>query len=453
MTAQVVYAKAGTKQDFDALEAAGVDVTGKLVIIDADFTSWWANDQAAEATYRGAIGVIFTYGPGTGTYYNHADDTLGTFDSQFDMTDAPAVYIAKKDGDWLKSQLDANGVGPVTTMRLIEKVRLASEGGRGYNVVGDIPGTRQRRHLRALRRPPRRLLPQRHRRHRRLRTNLAIAKAMMMSGYKPQHTVRFMFVTGEEFGYTNCLQRLVHRRLVGRDPRSSGVDREDPRVHQQRPDAGRRTLHHDGQPRVPALSQRPGHRFRQPVRCPRLAGGDHAQQHLERQLHLHGGRRAGVTVSSGGKVPQSNGVYHTQYMTIDLNDFTGLAQDAKFIGRLAQGLDWRSAALQLQRARHGACRQGRCTLARSPSPVPMPARSPACRTTSWPSRPPLPPSMAAPVPSPPPTIRPQTRHPADPQGAGPRLHGAGRVADGDLPARAGVRRRAAPRSGHRRPAG
>jgi len=33
--------------------------------------------------------------------------------------------------------------------------------------------------------------------------NLAIAKAMLMSGYRPQHTVRFMITTGEEFGYTN----------------------------------------------------------------------------------------------------------------------------------------------------------------------------------------------------------------------------------------------------------
>ena len=34
--------------------------------------------------------------------------------------------------------------------------------------------------------------------------NLAIAKAMVLSGYRPQHTVRFMFATGEEFGYTNA---------------------------------------------------------------------------------------------------------------------------------------------------------------------------------------------------------------------------------------------------------
>ena len=32
--------------------------------------------------------------------------------------------------------------------------------------------------------------------------NLAIAKAMVQSNYRPNYTVRFMFDTGEEFGYT-----------------------------------------------------------------------------------------------------------------------------------------------------------------------------------------------------------------------------------------------------------
>ena len=63
---QVVYAHDGTAQDFDALQAAGVDVKGKLVLLDADLWTWWVNYQAAEATSRGAIGVIFTYGANTG---------------------------------------------------------------------------------------------------------------------------------------------------------------------------------------------------------------------------------------------------------------------------------------------------------------------------------------------------------------------------------------------------
>ena len=47
----------------------------------------------------------------------------------------------KQDGDWLKTRLNANGTGPTVTMKLIEKVRLATKGGTGYNVFGDLPGT------------------------------------------------------------------------------------------------------------------------------------------------------------------------------------------------------------------------------------------------------------------------------------------------------------------------
>jgi hypothetical protein len=39
VTAKVVYAHSGTKQDFDALQAAGVSVKGKLALIDADFST------------------------------------------------------------------------------------------------------------------------------------------------------------------------------------------------------------------------------------------------------------------------------------------------------------------------------------------------------------------------------------------------------------------------------
>jgi hypothetical protein len=141
LTASVVWAHEGTAQDFDALATAGVDVQGKLVLVDTDPNNWWMNCPQAEATARGAIGVIFTYGPTTAPYWSYALDELGSFDSNADLSDVPVVYISQSDGTWLESQLDASGVGPETTMKLIEKVRLAAKGGRGYNVFGDLPGT------------------------------------------------------------------------------------------------------------------------------------------------------------------------------------------------------------------------------------------------------------------------------------------------------------------------
>jgi Peptidase family M28 len=204
LTARVVYAHDGTAQDFAALQKAGVDVRGKLVFLDADLWTWWVNYQVAEATSRGAIGVIFTHGEGTGPYYTRAPDALGSFDGEFDWSDAPSVYISQQDGDWLHSQLKPDGTGPVATMKLKENVRLATDGGTGYNVFGDLPGTAKDDSFV--------LFGAHHDGYFHTATddtdgvvgNMTIAKAMIMSGYKPKHTVRFMATTGEDFGYVNA---------------------------------------------------------------------------------------------------------------------------------------------------------------------------------------------------------------------------------------------------------
>lgn len=203
LTAPVVYAHDGTAQDFAALAKAGVSVAGKLVLLDADLGNWWVNYQDAEATARGAIGVIFTYGPDTAPYYSVAPDALGSFDAEFDWANVPAVYIAQQDGAWLEGQIKPDGSGPVVTMKLIEHVRMASRGGTGYMVFADLPGKVKDGTFV--------LFGAHHDAYFHSATddtdgdvnNLAIAKAMLLSGYRPQHTVRFMFSTGEEFGYVN----------------------------------------------------------------------------------------------------------------------------------------------------------------------------------------------------------------------------------------------------------
>lgn len=219
LTAAIVYAHDGMAADYDALATAGVSVTGKLVLVDADLNAFWANYASAEATARGAIGVIMTYGPDSYPYYSFAPNALGTFDGCWQLSYDPLVYIARQDGDWLKTQLALDGTGPVATMKLIEKVRMAGKGGTGYNVFGDLPGTAKDGTFD--------LLAAHHDAYFHSGTddtscvadNLAIAKAMVSSGYQPRHTVRFMFDTGEEFGYTNayydwCIgawQAITHR--------------------------------------------------------------------------------------------------------------------------------------------------------------------------------------------------------------------------------------------------
>ncbi len=197
VTAPVVYVKGGTAADFDA---AG-DVAGKLVLVDARMSSWWFFWSAFEAGYRGAAGIICTYAPQDSKYFSFDDGTLGSFDGQYDIDAPPWVYVARRDGDWLKAQLEA---GPVTaTLILKEKLTLEGDGGVAYNVVGELPGERgdgrmivmaahQDAHFRAGVDDTGALADM-----------LAVAKAMRASGLRPKSTVVFLATAGEEFGWTS----------------------------------------------------------------------------------------------------------------------------------------------------------------------------------------------------------------------------------------------------------
>jgi aminopeptidase YwaD len=203
ITAGVVYVKGGTAADF---EAAG-DVAGKLVLVDMKTSSWWFSLPAFEAAHRGAAGVICTYTPEDPKYFSIDERALGSFDGQYDLGAPPWIYICRRDGDWLKSQLKG---GPVkATLLLSEKVTLARDGGTAYNAVGELPGSRsdgqvvvmaahQDAHFRAGADDTGGLV-----------NLLSIARAMRASGYRPGTTVVFVATTGEEFGYTNAYYEWI----------------------------------------------------------------------------------------------------------------------------------------------------------------------------------------------------------------------------------------------------
>jgi hypothetical protein len=203
ITGQVVYVHDGTAADFDA---AG-DVTGKVVLVDLNLEAVWLNSPGAEATHRGALAVISTYGPNSYPWYAIAPDALGSNDGEYMDGWAPFVYVATQDGDWIKDQLAA---GPVT-VTVKSDVEITPHdfadpeaGGVGYNVVGELPGTSPdagfvlvTSHIDA---------------HFRcglddtgaLVSELTMAKAMLQSGAKPKRTVVFLFTCAEEYGYGNA---------------------------------------------------------------------------------------------------------------------------------------------------------------------------------------------------------------------------------------------------------
>jgi hypothetical protein len=202
ITAPVVYVGAGTAADYK-----GLDVEGKLVLVDAYMGSWWFNMPGFEAEHQGAAGIIFTFTPNDPSYYSVAPDALGSFDGCWDPSSIPALYICQTDGDWLKQQI---GAGETTaTMDLQIGVRLKEQGGKGYNVLGVIPGTahdgqqivfaaHQDAHFRAGMDDTGALV-----------NMLTMARAMKMSRYRPAHDIVFLATTGEEFGNVDVYYDFV----------------------------------------------------------------------------------------------------------------------------------------------------------------------------------------------------------------------------------------------------
>ena len=330
ITAPVVYAHDGTADDFDALAGAGVDVKGKLVLLDADLWTWWVNYQAAEATARGARGVIFTYGENTGLYYTCAPDALGSFDGEFDRTDVPSVYISQQDGAWLEGQLAPDGTGPVVTMKLTAHWRMATCGGRGYNVVGDLPGKVHDDTFV--------LFAAHHDGYFHTATddtdgvvdNLLIAKAMVKSHYRPLHTVRFMATTGEDFGYADsyydwCIGAWwsithTHRDWAGRIRAFINSDHfvgDNPL----------KIVTPDITPLVTDLAA---------DSAGLLPTGYSISGTSSTWKDSWTFGAAGVPVVSFDNKVDSAGSYHTNYMTPDLVDWGYLAGVAKFIFRVEQ---------------------------------------------------------------------------------------------------------------------
>ena len=81
---------------------------------------------------------------------------------------------------------------------------MSEDGGTGYNVIATLPGKQKNGQMV--------ILNAHHDAHFRaglddtgaVVATLAAAKAMKMSGYQPNRTIKFVFDTAEEFGYTNC---------------------------------------------------------------------------------------------------------------------------------------------------------------------------------------------------------------------------------------------------------
>ena len=120
--------------DFDK---AG-DLTGKIALISFASDYWWMNFPCAEAGLRGAKAVILVYDkryPG----YQAAPNAFASNDPGYTYTSPPLVWLPADSAAWLQKQMKKAPVTATVTLR--SSHTFAEDGGVGYNVIGELPGS------------------------------------------------------------------------------------------------------------------------------------------------------------------------------------------------------------------------------------------------------------------------------------------------------------------------
>lgn len=189
-TFTVIDGGQGTEADL-----AGLDVTGKLVLVDINQRAdWWINYPAYEAHLAGAAAVIAVQ---DGGYAEVSDDALNAQDV-CGPADAPAFSMSRADAELLKAAMDENGEAAVT----LDADSRVEMDGTSYNVIGTIPG----RDTESM------VLMSAHYDsyfagfqddNAAIALMMGIAKGLIDSGYQPEKTLVFCAMAAEEWGVSN----------------------------------------------------------------------------------------------------------------------------------------------------------------------------------------------------------------------------------------------------------
>ena len=125
---KLVYLNKGTAADYE-----GVDVTGKLVLIDIDQNEeWWINNPSMQAHVKGAKAVL-----ANSAMPVEMGDRIGTQDF-CGPANTPALGISQDDTDALKAAIEASGSGEIEVILNADSV--VTEDVTSQNVWGEIPG-------------------------------------------------------------------------------------------------------------------------------------------------------------------------------------------------------------------------------------------------------------------------------------------------------------------------
>ncbi|MGN6678921.1 MAG: M28 family peptidase [Streptosporangiaceae bacterium] len=201
LTAEIVYVGRGTVADY-----AGKDVVGKLVLLDSELDEFYYNLPGHEAQLHGAVGVVFTNGTNTAPYHANPNG-LASSECRWNLDGVPAVFVSTVDGEWIKRTIEEAG-SVSATVRSDVGIQMhdfdrPENGGMGYNVVAEIPGTDPG--ATAI------LVAAHYDAYFRSALDntgavaqmMTIAKAMTMSGTRLQRPIIFLASSGEEYGYAD----------------------------------------------------------------------------------------------------------------------------------------------------------------------------------------------------------------------------------------------------------
>lgn len=193
----IVDAGYGYDADYEALDKAGKDYKDKVVLVAVDqYNDTWIDCVYAEAYEKGAAAIITYQYNGYGSV---ADDAVNVQDLCCDDLGIPLTSISPKDAKNIKNAIKDADTDSLKVKLYVDNY-VGDEDGTGYNVVGRIKGSNP---------DAQQILISGHYDKyfygfqddsTAMGLVMAVAKAMVDSGYQPYNDIVFVGHCAEEFG-------------------------------------------------------------------------------------------------------------------------------------------------------------------------------------------------------------------------------------------------------------
>ena len=139
ITAEMINVGNGEKADYVSKNASG-----KIVLCDFNM-NLWTNTMGMEAQLHGAIAIVFTTydnwnTPGIDIGYGLNGSAIVAMDGEYKPSYIPVLVISGNDGRRIIEKMNSTVGNISATVYSDIRIKTMAEGGRGYNLVGYLPG-------------------------------------------------------------------------------------------------------------------------------------------------------------------------------------------------------------------------------------------------------------------------------------------------------------------------